>query len=190
MYRYLTFCLITFVLSGLSFSATINIPADYPTIQQGIDAAVNGDTVLVAPGTYFENIDFKGKAVTVSSEQGVDVTVIDGNQAGSVVTCKSGEDEYSALNGFTITNGSGTYHNGDKCGGGMFIHYSSPMVTNCFFSDNYAYYGGGMCNCDSNCTMVANCSFSENTGHGICNRSSSPNSGQLHIHEKQWSRNV
>src|SRR5271168_3437186 len=47
--------------------ATIHVPGDQPSIQAGIDASSNGDVVLVAPGTYNENIDFKGKAITVTS---------------------------------------------------------------------------------------------------------------------------
>ena len=64
---FLAFILACFTsLSGMP--ATIHVPAQYSTIQQGIDAATLGDTVLVAPGTYVENIDFIGKGITVGSE--------------------------------------------------------------------------------------------------------------------------
>ena len=121
-----TVALITFLLiiSPLSYSATINIPADYPTIQQGIDAAVNGDTVLVAPGTYLENIDFEGKAITLKSELGPDVTTIDGNRAGSVVIFENQETTNSVLDGFKITNGTGTSHDNRVDGGGIFCKQS------------------------------------------------------------------
>ena len=58
-------------------AATIYVPDDYPTIQGAINAAVDFDTIIVRPGTYVENIDFAGKAITVKSEDGPDVTVID-----------------------------------------------------------------------------------------------------------------
>ena len=70
--------LCTFILTSLGYSATIVIPAHYHTIQAGIDAALPGDIVLVEPGTYLENIDFQGKAITVRSKCGSDNTVIDG----------------------------------------------------------------------------------------------------------------
>ena len=72
------FTFILFAVPSLAIADTIIVPDDYTTIQGAIDAAVDGDTVLVKPGTYVENISFKGKAITVTSEQGVDVTVIDG----------------------------------------------------------------------------------------------------------------
>jgi hypothetical protein len=78
-------------------AATIRVPQDTSTIQQGINVAATGDTVLVAPGTYFENINFLGKAITVQSEQGSDVTMIDGhNTSGPLVTFQSGETQASA----------------------------------------------------------------------------------------------
>lgn len=45
----------------------IHVSAYFPTIQQAIDTANNGDTVLVSPGTYLGNINFKGKNITVAS---------------------------------------------------------------------------------------------------------------------------
>src|SRR5437870_11939876 len=88
-------------------AATINVPAGQPTIQAAINAAANGDTVLVAPGTYYENINFMGKAITVTSSGGPSVTTIDGGAAGSVVAFTSNEGTNSVLSGFTITNGLG-----------------------------------------------------------------------------------
>jgi len=91
-----------------SFATILEVPDPYPTIQSAIDAASNGDTVLVAPGTYFENIVFHGKAITVMSSDGAAVTTIDGGQNGSVVRFENGELQGSVLDGFTITNGNGT----------------------------------------------------------------------------------
>ncbi len=90
--RTMGWCVVAIVLtaSGVVRAATIQIPKDFPTIQAGIDAAVDGDEVVVAPGTYVENIDFFGKAITVRSTDPNDAgvvlnTIIDGGGAGSVV---------------------------------------------------------------------------------------------------------
>src|SRR5437899_321870 len=96
------------VTAGANAGNTIHVPLNQPGIQAGIDAAANGDTVLVASGTYFENINFHGKAITVTSEQGPGVTVIDGGARDSVVTLVSGEGPSSMLSGFTVQNGLST----------------------------------------------------------------------------------
>jgi parallel beta-helix repeat protein/predicted outer membrane repeat protein len=111
---------------SLATADTIHVPADQPTIQAGIDAAAGGDTVLVAAGTYAENIDFKGKAIVLASETGAMSTCIDGNQNGSVVTFKYGEEADSIIDGFTITN-----HHGYPTGGyGIHCLSSSPTILN------------------------------------------------------------
>ena len=101
-------------LSALSTAeaATIRVPANAATIQQAIDAAAAGDTVLVSPGTYVENITFRGKAITVASERGPAVTIIDGNRTGSVVTFASGENRNAVLAGFTVRNGANSFSGG------------------------------------------------------------------------------
>src|SRR5437867_11657103 len=88
-------------------AATINVPASQPTIQAAINAASNGDTVLVEPGTYRENINFMGKAITVPSSGGPAVTTIDGGVARSVVAFTPNEGTNSVLSGLTFTNGLG-----------------------------------------------------------------------------------
>ncbi len=140
--------IITFFINVVLFSVTLNIPTQYPTIQAGINAAQNGDMVLVEPGTYYENINFRGKNITVTSQYINDSnpntilnTIINGSAStepdtGSVVLIISGEDSTAVLNGFTITGGSGTkwhYEHGGsvlRAGGGIFITLSSPTISN------------------------------------------------------------
>ena len=107
-------------------AGTIHVPADYAAIQDAMNAAVDGDTVLVAPGTYREHLNFLGKAITVTTEQGPDVTIIDGDQAGSVVTFASGEGLASVLSGFTLQNGRGGVEGG---GSSLRVHLRRLLGT-------------------------------------------------------------
>lgn len=127
------------LLAPAAFPATILVPDDFPAIQDAIDAAADGDTVIVRPGVYVENIDFKGKAITVKSEFGPHATTIDGNSSGSVVMFQSGEGAGSKLEGFRVTNGSGTdiWGLGDDCGGGICcFNFSSPVITGNIITEN------------------------------------------------------
>jgi len=118
----LTVFIFILLLSPYCLSKVWEVPGDCPTIQAGIDSCSTGDTVMVSPGTYVENIDFLGKAIVVVSLYGPDSTVIDGNQEGSVVTFANGESVHSVIEGFTITNGSGTFFDPYwEYGGGRYL---------------------------------------------------------------------
>src|SRR5213592_2934775 len=131
----LTPLLILGLMPHTARAANINVPASQPTIQAAINAASNGDTVLVAPGTYYENINFMGKAIAVTSSGGPAVTTINGNAAGSVATFDTSEGRSSVLSGFTITNGQPTgFPSWD--GGGIYISYASPTVSRNVITQN------------------------------------------------------
>jgi len=143
----------------------ILIPGEYTTIQKGIDAAVDGDAVLVAPGTYYENINFLGKNITVTSEAGPDDTIIDGGRVTSVVTFWSGEDTNSVLHGFTITNGL-VRKKPFPFGGGISIRDSSPTISHCKIVKNGSEWIGGGMNVEGNQALpvIENNLISNNIG--------------------------
>jgi len=109
----------------LSQAAIIHVPGDQPTIQAGITVAVTGDTVVVDPGTYFENVNFNGKAITVSSAGGPHVTIIDGGNVAPVATFSQGETPGAVLKRFTLQHGTSTFETGYMAGG-VYISSSSP----------------------------------------------------------------
>ena len=132
-------------------SGDVTVPDKYPTIQEAIDAADDGDEIVVDVGVYRENIDFRGKNITLRSTDPddteiVDSTIIDGGNAGAVVSFRSGETEEAVLSGFTITRGGGLLISGG----------SSPLVTKNIIEDNSAEVGAGIAIFDSSPTILEN----------------------------------
>ena len=180
--RYLTiiFCSFLLLFSFHQAQATIiHVPADSSTIQGGINGAVDGDTVLVANGTYTgdgnRDIDFGGKSITVKSENGPQFTIIDcegsEEEPHRGFYFHNGEDSTAVVEGFTIQGGGYTHE-----GGGIFCEDSSPTVTNCTFRQNhtgFAGMGGGM-QCRNSSPTLTSCTFAGNScgvtgiGGGIC----------------------
>ena len=142
---------------------TVNVPGHYGDIQEAIDDVQDCYEILVAPGTYFENIDFLGKLVTVRSEAGPEVTVIDGNKNGSCAIFVSGETSGAVLDGFTITNGSGTMVWTVSVGGGIVTYLSSPTVRNCRIEGNNTEGAGGGIWCFGERPTITGCTITDNT---------------------------
>lgn len=147
--------ILLFISIGL-FADTLTVKqdgtGDYTKIQDAIQAAQIGDTVLIWPGTYYENIDFIGKSITVGSlmittcDQSYKYnTIIDGNNNGSCVVVMSGEQD-AVLIGMTLQHGSGFAYEGNAItsGGGIYLfNFSELFVENCVIKNNQASRGGG-----------------------------------------------
>lgn len=177
--RFAIVFIVVISFSLVANSATINIPADYPTIQAGIDAAGNTDTVLVAPGTYYENINLTGKSIILQSNG----ATIDGGKKGSVVTFTGNMP--SVLDGFTITNGIGATHGSvNYAGGGIYCVGSSPNIKNNIIIGNSAGpstasngLGGGIYCYDSLAIITNNTIFNNQAAQGggiLCRKHINP----------------
>ncbi|MHC4228040.1 MAG: choice-of-anchor Q domain-containing protein [Planctomycetota bacterium] len=172
----------------------LHVPSEYGTIQAAIDTAIEGETVIIAEGTYTgdgnRDLDFAGKAITVQSTNPNNPFVV----AVTIIDCEgteeekhrgfrfdSGESANSVVAGLTITNGYGPseyawpYYS--SVGGAIFCRDSHPTIKHCNIKNNEAsYMGGGMYNKESNPTIIG-CMFSDNSsqyGGGMLNRESSP----------------
>jgi len=157
----------------------IHVPADYATIQEAINAAVDGNIIIVADGIYTgsgnRDIDFMGKEITVKSENGPANCTIDCQGSLSAphrgFRFDSGEDSNSILSGFTIINGFGPtaamigYY---PAGGAIFCKDSSPTIEDCVFRNNEAderisYWGrGGAIACTYSSAIIKDCTFENN----------------------------
>lgn len=214
--------LATLIAYPISFAGTINVDINdsnclpnsnqsnpysivYCNIQDAITDAISSDIVMVADGTYTgegnKNLDFKGKEITVQSENGPGSTIIDCENNGRGFYFHSGEGKNSVVSGFTIANGR-MYR-----GGGFSIENSSPTISNCIISGNVAddansggigcfdsspsiidclitgnsagMWGGGI-GCFDSSPIIQNCIIADNEskywwGGGLVSYNSTPN---------------
>mgnify|MGYP000942777456 CR=1 FL=1 len=162
-------------------AAIIHVPADQTTIQAGIDAAVDGDTVLVADGTYTgdgnRDIDFEGKAITVASENGPETCIVDcqgtANDRHTGFNFHQGETNGSVVSGFTVQNGYVW-----QSGGGISCDASSPTITDCIILRNTCYggwsdnwtaegWGGGGIYVENSTAVITHCIVSSNSAGNV-----------------------
>jgi len=140
--------IIILLLTTLSFATTLTVKqdgtGDYTIIQNAINATTNGDTILVYPGTYYENLLCQEKNITIGSltlttgnplysEQ----TIIDANHVGGCFDIKN--CQLVTIDGFTLINGIGNY----KEGGAIRVKYSTVDIYNCIIQNNAVTGNGG-----------------------------------------------
>ncbi len=140
------------IIAGLQLTVsgtTINVPSDYPTIQLGIYATERGDTVLVHPGTYYENVVSNGNNIVIASlylttgdTSYISATIIDGGSAGSVFSSSYDILGPPVFAGFTVQNGAA------YSGGGIYCNTSSIEIHSNIIRNNTCEYNGGGIFCD------------------------------------------
>ncbi|MFQ6610695.1 MAG: hypothetical protein ACE5D7_07845 [Fidelibacterota bacterium] len=178
-----------FILSFCS-SEIISVPSEYPTIQDAINNSANGDTVLVQPAQYLENINFNGHNISLGSlyfttgdTSYISQTVIDGRQLGSVILING---EEVVITGFTIQNGLGNNGGGISIGsnyssvvhishnrirdcigdwgGGIYCEYSTGTFEyNLIYNNHAIYNGGGICRDDNGAILINKCTIVYNS---------------------------
>ncbi len=165
----LMFLCIVVCLPVICSGAVIHVPGDQPTIQAGIDASVDGDTVLVADGTFIgegnKNMNFGGRAITVASDGGAEGCIIDCEDDGRGFYFHSSEPPEAVVEGFTIRNGhvisTGSYPGPGK-GGAIYCDIASPSIFNCIFLNNTAEVLGGAVFADEGALVITGCTFNSN----------------------------
>jgi hypothetical protein len=151
----------------LNVQATVrNVPSSYPTIQAALSVCIAADTVMVAPGTYFENISWPSVgAIKLLSSGDASNTIINGNGSARVISMSSALiDTNTVIRGFRIMNGANTSF---PTGAGVYLSNSSPLIEFCIISDNVGNgsrsYGAGV-SLNNSSAVFRNCIFERNLG--------------------------
>lgn len=156
-----------------ALAGTIHVPGDHPTIPDAVQVAVDGDLILVGPGTWSNTVNFRGRDITIRSTDGPEATAITSDPGRACIVIADGEE--AVLDGFTITGGTGMPYLGSLVGGGIYIESASPHILNCIVTGNSADFGGGM-HIALGSPLVEECVFTGNT--------SISNGGGVRIHDE------
>jgi parallel beta-helix repeat protein len=151
-------------LRGWTTAVSPDGSGDYPTIQSAVDAAQENDIIALTDGTFTgtgnRDIDFRGKAISIVSQEGADNCIIDCQGQGRGFVFRSGEGADSEVGGITITNADPS-----DIGGGVFCESSSPTTRSCTIKGNQAYRGGGVL-CNFSSAVITDCMITSNTASG------------------------
>lgn len=169
--KYIKLLYFIFILScmlpGILNAAIIKVPADIPTVWGALQAASEGDEIIVSPGTYVENIYIGAtetrppinvvlRSTNPSDPAIVDSTIIKAKGPWAVVTFHGTEKTTCRLDGFTISSGGSLSH---PYGGGINGNGTVAVIQNCVITKNSATYGAGLSNCDG---LIKNCRITNN----------------------------
>ena len=198
MRNLITLILLTAAITLSSTTLTVKQDGsgDWTTIQSAVNATADGDTVLVWPGTYYENINFNGHGITIASlelttgeDSYIGTTIVNGNQTGSCFLLNQ-EEQDAVIRGFTIINGSGLSDNSWTYGGGIYVKTDvtadiriNVSLVKCRIESCYAFTGGGlyMSRADMHLSHVVFCKNFAVTGGAIVYRFQMPKSCSMRI---------
>jgi hypothetical protein len=153
-------------------AAVLHVPNGFGTIQAAVVAAIDGDEIVVAPGTYHEAVTLLGKKITLRSSDGPDVTILDGAaEDTSILLAYKDESLATVVQGFTFRNGkgmNGLFWNGcglaGRLGGAIYVRRAGLTVIDCRFENNGpAASGGAIYACESD-LVVTGSQFRGNDG--------------------------
>jgi len=158
------------IAHAATYDVKLDGTGDFSSIQDATDATADGDTIIVHPGTYYENICFNGKNIVLRSTDPddwdvVQWTIINGQRLGSVVTFDGTEDDSCVLAGFTITDGDDSGIVGTTTYEGA---YATALIRNCTITGNRGHAAGGIRHFDG---LIKGCVISNNSGYacgGLC----------------------